>query len=760
MDQIEDDDLSHEGGPRLTKRRRIGMACIPCRARKVRCDGSRPKCSVCSRNSTPCEYQPASQMINISREYIQRLKSKAEASERRRETWNASQGGRISPQYGQGAGGPNFSQVSTHEDSTVSFDHGANEQCHASRSQDTEPFKRLAEAEAINKPEVQAQLDGPEIPSPPPLIPVSANREDSNAASNPQQDSTGVRLQRFPEWSRAPALSATTHESNPDEFYGDSSTLSFMHAVQTTASSNSSPVSPDWGHGGKDKPGAPETVLSQFGAESCLPQRALADELVTSYFCHVHLLYPFLHRPTFEAQYRRTWVSEEPQDDQWLAILNVVFALGVQFTSGLADQSAARERFFGYAKKLVSMEKLTCANLPTLQLLLLTGLYYHYTSNPNHTWNVVGLAIRIATTIGVHVDQLPSQYNPLHSELRRRCWYGCVVLDSYLALTLGRPTGIPSTFKVPLPSDLDDDYITEGGYIQQPVYVKSKTAFFIESVSFCSIMKEVINTLYSPPNGPNAGEGAKGCPSAGVEDALALDKKLVEWYHGLPEYLKTSAVDDVEEFEWLRNILLARFLNLRVLIHRPFASLRPLPSALSQPTHLASLESRLRSISVSICRSAAIELVAVVCKNYNQGLRGSWWAEMNYLFTAATVLMALEYQCRDPEGGDAPENAFQQSLKILREMQAHSSIASTYVIMLGKAKKCEEAEQNPRYDQGNSRSPSNKVMVERNGPIWESPAIERRPDEYATFFPWDASEIYLEPWNMMTVDCSISSFQL
>lgn len=235
----------------------------------------------------------------------------------------------------------------------------------------------------------------------------------------------------------SPHNSTAFVEPNPDDFYGGSSTLSFMHAVQTTIISKSSPdmATPDSGHRTSQTTRIrrkPESL--RLGVENCLPQRALADDLVGCYFRNVHTLYPFLHRPTFEAQYERTWTSGEQQDDEWLSMLNVIFALGIHFAYGREDKSAASDRFFGYAQKLTSMEQFAQASLQTLQLLLLSGLYYQSTSRPNQSWNVIGLAIRIATTIGVHVDPVREHYDPIQIELRRRCWYGCFVLDSYVSL--------------------------------------------------------------------------------------------------------------------------------------------------------------------------------------------------------------------------------------------------------------------------------------------------------------------------------------
>jgi hypothetical protein len=74
-----------------------------------------------------------------------------------------------------------------------------------------------------------------------------------------------------------------------------------------------------------------------------------------------------------------------------------------------------------------------------------------------------------------------------------------------------------------------------------------------------------------------------------------------------------------------------RFLNLRILIHRRFASLwRPLPP-FGDPEEMciAPIDNALYATSLDLCRSAAIKLVGAVSDNYVSGLPGAWWAEMN-----------------------------------------------------------------------------------------------------------------------------------
>ncbi|KIW94810.1 uncharacterized protein Z519_04787 [Cladophialophora bantiana CBS 173.52] len=701
-----------------------------------------------------------------------KLKQRAEAAEQRQRLENPTDHSQASPQRRQdlqrreSARHP-LEEASSGPSDPVSYLRNNN----IIRNRGIDRAQGRISSDSISGAGTVTQPDRPSIHGRSPLV-LELDENRISKKDFPSKAPSAGRSEKTQSWSLQPCHESAPdfEEPNPDDFYGDSSTLSFMQAVQTTIISNSSPdsVSPESNYRSGTKPRPARAVSFRFGVENCLPQRSLADDLVNSYFRYVHILYPFLHRPSFEAQYERTWVSGEQQDDQWLAMLNVIFALGIHFAYGQEDKSAASDRFFGYAQKLVSMEQFAHANLQTLQLLLLSGLYYQSTSRPNQTWNVIGLAIRIATTIGAHVDPMPSQYNPLQIEVRRRCWYGCIVLDSVLALNFGRPTAIPSTFGVSLPSDLDDEYITEEGYLEQPGHVRPKATVFTKSVAFCSIMKDVLYTLYSPLNGSGHRHSGKVFQPPEFKDAVSLDKSLVEWFRGLPEYLKVGALDEMEEFRRTRNILLARFLNLRVLIHRPFASLWQQSSVISEPVYLASLDNSLHSMCVTVCKSAAIQLVNVISNNYYQGLSSAWWTDMTYLFTAATVLLAIEYECEDPEESDVTERAFEQALIILGEMQGRSSMASSYVTMLKKAKEAQDSAQiAPIAPTSSPRTRSNNAAPRNSGSASEIASNGINLDEFlkddaradAPFPSWNMQDFFLVPWDMMMVDNPMPTFQ-
>lgn len=355
--------------------------------------------------------------------YIQKLKHRAETAERRQYSESTSDPGSHSVQSQSPSAGPD---VSPRRSSGISAEEGSMGQVYTG-------VERWSGASApqnmhhVNAPGSRLQQPLRLFSSTSPQTRGSGNT--SNARPN-TNGSPQAGVEKMPELLSL-NTAMTPKEPDLNEFYGASSTLYFMHTLQTTIASNTSSGSLSPASRPRNRYRSHDLIPPlQAGACNLLPKRSLADMLVSSYFRHVHILYPFVHRPTFETQYEQMWASGKAQDDEWLAILNLIFALGIQFAPGVDNQSAASNRFFGYAQQSLLPGLSSKAELQTLQFVLLKGLYYHYTSNPNQAWNATGLAIRIATTIGVHVNQYPSQYDPLQTEIRQRCWYCCVVLDT------------------------------------------------------------------------------------------------------------------------------------------------------------------------------------------------------------------------------------------------------------------------------------------------------------------------------------------
>jgi hypothetical protein len=266
-------------------------------------------------------------------------------------------------------------------------------------------------------------------------------------------------------------------------YFGPSSTVTFMSYLQNAIgkSTGRSPRFRDPSEGQSDtvlnneqsprrRKGGVWELTSEEGMdmnprEFCLPFRNQADSLLSSYWVSVWSLYPFLHKATFLARYVKVWESAgddgshsrsqgfgrrrsttaKSRDKLFYGTLNAVFALGCSFHPDLnaRDRVTMSSVYFKRAKGLITFDLLENGSLQLVQTLLLMSQYLQSTEMVGSCWNLVGLAIRVAQGIGLHLsgpDSVrnctftggESPANQMQVEVTRRVWGGCVFLDRYV----------------------------------------------------------------------------------------------------------------------------------------------------------------------------------------------------------------------------------------------------------------------------------------------------------------------------------------
>lgn len=159
--------------------------------------------------------------------------------------------------------------------------------------------------------------------------------------------------------------------------------------------------------------------------------------LIDAYFNRVQIFVPMLDELSFRADF----LSGRRQDAPWLALLNMVFAMG----SIVANKSDDHNHINHYnrAKDHLGIDSFGSGHLETLQALSLMGGYYlHYINRPNMANAICGAALRMACAMGLHRESV-HENNPesnLIAEQRRRTWWSLFCLDTWASTTLGRPS--------------------------------------------------------------------------------------------------------------------------------------------------------------------------------------------------------------------------------------------------------------------------------------------------------------------------------
>jgi hypothetical protein len=186
-----------------------------------------------------------------------------------------------------------------------------------------------------------------------------------------------------------------------------------------------------------------------------LPPHEKTTTLIEYYFKFTGLIYSYIHRETFLGTLERVRRQEYSQVRRtWLGMLNMMLALAINkwLDNGLSAEERAIECDLYYQRALrlcngvySSLEYGNAAPIfqslltnteTAVQYLLLKGQFLQGSQNSIEAWTNHGLAVRIALQLGLHSTEVSKNYSELEAEVRKRTWYGCVIIDRYVRLTL------------------------------------------------------------------------------------------------------------------------------------------------------------------------------------------------------------------------------------------------------------------------------------------------------------------------------------
>lgn len=264
---------------------------------------------------------------------------------------------------------------------------------------------------------------------------------------------------------------------------------------------------------------------------------------------------------------------------------------------------------------------------PTLTRLHSQGQYLLSTSQPILCRNVVGHAVRSAQAQALHTHRGFRNSATLQVELRRRAWAGVIILDATSSAVLGLPPLLPPEgLPHVLPSGAEDDDLQPYDDQAAPISTTSSSLFMRETARLLAIQIQVLATLYN-----SASVASPRWPD--VPSILASARELDRWQAALPVILQAGTSGQrtrggKSELELQAHVLRARFLNLKLLIHRPMlfhvcqrASTNDLLG--DAPSHL---DSDIARGSMVHCCSAALELLEHVTNSWERDSRvgGAW----------------------------------------------------------------------------------------------------------------------------------------
>ncbi|RYP78306.1 hypothetical protein DL770_006905 [Monosporascus sp. CRB-9-2] len=319
-----------------------------------------------------------------------------------------------------------------------------------------------------------------------------------------------------------------------------------------------------------------------------LPPKSTALALCSESLSNATCLLRIVHQPSFfemlNGLYEKSPGGFEAEDNRNLALAYSVMALGCMYNvqdrklPGTLPYQVAIDQGLQYynAARALLQDITECRDLTSLQALLFMILFIQSISNLSTCYGFVGIALRSALRMGLHRHFPQTQINPIESESRRRVFYVCRQIDTYVSALLGFPLLLnEEDIDQPLPTPVDDQFITAGGIISPPPGTPSFFEAFNAHAKLMSILGKTVKSIYplkrieqKAAEGPGK-EQANASYSISYAKVKELEEELQQWNEELPLTWRPNP-EGPDEIVRVRNLLRFTFAHVQMVLYRPF----------------------------------------------------------------------------------------------------------------------------------------------------------------------------------------------
>ncbi|KAF2427355.1 hypothetical protein EJ08DRAFT_354842 [Tothia fuscella] len=417
------------------------------------------------------------------------------------------------------------------------------------------------------------------------------------------------------------------------------------------------------------------TPGSTSGPSALLSNADVEKECVRLYFQNLHLIHPILDQTDFIAQCEtEIWARDltveghrSAPTSKFLALFNAVLAIGA-INAGddavfMRDMATIRqmERFAGSDQRAPAYPPLKLAklfferakynlgdvteacSLENTQTLLLMTVFCQNALKPHSCYLYSGLAVRSALAIG-----LPNTEG-LDAVQASMLWWNLYSFEIEMCASAGRESALrePEHYRLRLPHIL--------------VPEDPKQQFTSHMVALARIMAQLSDEIYKFNDQRSLREKSHEC--------LDLDKQLVIWKSQLPLSLDFDQSSLVEP-EWVSKqkiVLRNRFLNAKILLHRPFL----IASANES-------DQALYTVHVHACVAASVDTIQSLYEMYKyRPYFRTWWYNTTYTLYASMILLYVVLTNTLAVDRQYAIQAVEKSLEIFNAMN-----------MVGVARRC------------------------------------------------------------------------
>ena len=264
------------------------------------------------------------------------------------------------------------------------------------------------------------------------------------------------------------------------------------------------------------------------------------------YLSTSHLLWPFLHVPSFLQDYANPQQWGEPGFACFIVAVCTLSSRHVddpRVRANPQDPSTAGKRYFELFKRLRDLPSADRPTLYSIQAAFLAAIYAFGLGNLSKAFALLAESITLCLDGGLHrsVDSY-DHFNVVEKETRKRTFWSIYSWDKQSAALFGRPPIVHlRDCDVTEPLIVDDEDLSADGVKERGNANNSRMCAFVAAIRLHVVLEGVIDAATQPSTFPTSpflvqaanviAKRAPGSESLQQEEAL-----LEEWKRLLPKY--------------------------------------------------------------------------------------------------------------------------------------------------------------------------------------------------------------------------------
>ncbi|WVO17977.1 hypothetical protein L204_105675 [Cryptococcus depauperatus] len=507
------------------------------------------------------------------------------------------------------------------------------------------PLLHLLTAHNTPKEEYEGESEDADLSSEVIASPAMADSVLSNSSNNPSAPTRPVSL-----------TSGTTMHTTSAQIKGRSSSIGLGAASRRAASVEGKRKERFF----PDRTPRPHQTLNPEASWKVITgviPPDLMDTLVRCYLSTSHLLWPFLHVPSFLADYANPAQWGEPGFTCFIVAVCTLSSRHVddpRVRANPNDPSTAGKQYFELFKRLRDLPSADRPTLYSIQAAFLAAIYAFGLGNLSKAFSLQAESVTLCLDGGLHrsVDGY-DHFDAVEKEIRKRTFWSIYSWDKQSAALFGRPPIIHlRDCDVTEPSTVDDENLNPEGIKDESINLKSRMCAFVATIRLHVILEGVIDSATQPSSFPTSPFLARAATtiakrSPQIETLRDEEELLEEWKSILPKYWyydneTANSRDPIRITQAERLHCLEHLVKMIIYRHR-FSGFVAMPASTAEE----------RARHLDLCKKAMQCALTIIADHVHISQRGmmTYYGVhvIHQLAQAGRTLVAVVLNCRNAD---------------------------------------------------------------------------------------------------------------